>query len=149
MKKSFIIVFLLFFGLCFSQIEKDLYGKWVGTDAGKYGSFTFFSDGYVKAELDGLNIDGRNHVIPDGPNKGKIGHVKYTADFSKKIIKFNLIGSYNDFNNKLEESKFLSGLIKFINEDELLLFFDFENETPADIDPTSPNVMTLRREKDL
>ncbi|SDI90937.1 hypothetical protein [Chryseobacterium jejuense] len=149
MKKSFLIFLLLFFGLCFSQTEKDLYGKWVGTDAGSYGSFTFFSDGFVKAELEGLNIDGRNHVIPDGPNKGKIGHVKYTADFSKKIIKFNLIGSYNDFNNKLEESKFLSGLIKFINEDELLLFFDFENETPADIDPASPNVITLRREKGL
>jgi len=108
-----------------------------------------FSDGYVKAELDGLNIDGRNHVIPDGPNKGKIGHVKYAADFSKKIIKFNLIASYDNFNNKLEESKFLSGLIKFINEDEFLLFFDFENKKPADIDPTSPNVMTLHREKDL
>lgn len=147
MKKSFLVFLILFFGLCFSQTEKDLYGKWVGTDAGNYGSFTFFSDGYVKAELDGLNIDGRNHVIPDGPNKGKIGHVKYTADFSKKIIKFNLIASYDNY--KLEESKFLSGLIQFINEDEFILFFDFENENPADIDPTSPNVMTLHREKDL
>ncbi|MCE4064832.1 hypothetical protein LXM63_06955 [Chryseobacterium gleum] len=149
MKKSLLIFLLLVFGLSFSQTEKDLYGKWGGVDAGNYGSFTFFSDGYVKAELDGLNIDGRNHIIPDGPNKGKIGHVKYTADFSKKIIKFNLIASYNDFNNKLEESKFLSGLIKFINKDEFLLFFDFENENPSDIDPESPNVMTLRREKEL
>ncbi|MDW9378993.1 hypothetical protein [Chryseobacterium sp. JV558] len=149
MKKSILLIFLLFFGLCFSQTEKDLYGKWGGTDAGSYGSFTFFPDGYAKVEFNGLNVDGRNYEIPDGPNKGKIGHVKYTADFSKNIIKFSLIASYNDFNNKLEESKFLGGLIKFINENEFLLFLDFENKNPADIDPTSPNVMTMHKESSL
>lgn len=149
MKKSLLIFFLSFFGLLFSQTEKDLYGKWGGIDAGSYGSFTFFDDGYVKVQLNGLDIDGRHHVIPDGPNKGKIANVKYTTDFSKKIIKFSLIASYNDFNNKLEESKFLSGLIKFINENEFLLFFDFENENPEDIDPTSPNVIKLHKEKSL
>ncbi|RQO40751.1 hypothetical protein DBR39_07380 [Chryseobacterium sp. KBW03] len=149
MKKSFLIFLLLFFGLCFSQTEKNLYGKWIGTDAGSNGSFTFFSDGFVKVELDGLNIDGRNHVIPDGPNKGKVAHVKYTTDFSKKVVKFNLIASYNDFNNKLEESKFLSGLIKFVNENEFLLFLDFENKNPTDIDPASPNVLTLYKDKNL
>ncbi|WP_284463466.1 hypothetical protein [Chryseobacterium sp.] len=149
MKKSFLICLLLCFGFCFSQTEKDLYGKWIGTDAGSYGSFTFFSDGYVKVELNGLNIDGRNHIIPDGPNKGKVAHVKYTTDFSKKVVTFSLIATYYDFNNKLEESKFLSGLIKFVNEDEFLLFFDFENKKPKDIDPTSPNVLTLHKDKSL
>ncbi|KAB1232715.1 hypothetical protein [Chryseobacterium viscerum] len=149
MKKGFLIFFLLFFGVCFSQTEKDLYGKWIGTDAGSHGSFTFFSDGFVKVELDGLNIDGRNHIISDGPNKGKVAHVKYTTDFSKKVVKFNLIASYNDFNNKLEESKFLSGLIKFVNENEFLLFLDFENKNPTDIDPTSPNVLTLYKDNNL
>ncbi|UKB77265.1 hypothetical protein [Chryseobacterium sp. MEBOG07] len=149
MKKSFLIFLLLFFGVCFSQTEKNLYGKWVGTDAVSNGSFTFFSDGFVKVELDGLNIDGRNHIIPDGPNKGKVAHVKYTTDFSKKVVKFNLIASYNDFNNKLEESKFLSGLIKFVSENEFLLFLDFENRNPTDIDPTSPNVLTLHKDNNL
>ncbi|WP_300686694.1 hypothetical protein [Chryseobacterium sp.] len=149
MKKSILFFLLLFFSLCFSQTDKDLHGKWNTTDAGNQGSFTFFSDGYVKLELDGLKIDGRNHVIPDGPNKGKVAHVKYTADFSQKVIRFNLIGSYNDTNNKLEESKFLSGLIKFVNENEFLLFLDFENKKPADIDPASPDVLILHREKSL
>jgi hypothetical protein len=148
-KKSALLIFLLFFGLCFSQTEKDLYGKWGGTDAGSYGSFTFFPDGFAKVEFNGLNVDGRNHVIPDGPNKGKVAQVKYAVDFSKNIIKFSLIASYNDFNNKPEESKVLGGLIKFINKNEFLLFLDFENQNPADIDPTSPNVMTMQKESSL
>lgn len=108
-----------------------------------------FPDGFAKVEFNGLNVDGRNHVIPDGPNKGKVAHVKYAVDFSKNIIKFSLIASYNDFNNKPEESKVLGGLIKFINKNEFLLFLDFENQNPADIDPTSPNVMTMQKESSL
>lgn len=32
----------MLFGLCFSQVEKDLYGKWMGVDQGEKGFVTFY-----------------------------------------------------------------------------------------------------------
>ncbi|MEY8760803.1 hypothetical protein [Chryseobacterium tongliaoense] len=149
MRKFLFFLSVLFFGMCFSQTAENLYGKWSGTDSGKKGSFTFFPDGYANVELEGMIIDGRNFIIPGGPNKGKTGHVKYTVDFSKKPFKFSLIASYNDNNNKTEESKFLNGLIEFTKENEIVFFMDFENEGSTDIDPLSPNTITLHKDSNL
>lgn len=122
-------------------------GKWTGVlEANQKGSFTFFPDGYVNVELEGMVIEGRNYIIPNGPNKGKTGHVKYTVDFSKKPFKFSLNASYNGHNNKPEESKFLNGLIEFTKEDEMLLFIDFDNEKPKIIDPSSINTIMMRKD---
>lgn len=140
----------MFFGVCFSQSLKDLYGKWTGFDEqNKRGSFTFFSDGYTYVEFEGMIIDGRNYIIPDGPNKGKVGHVNYTVDFSKTPFKFTLTASYNGQNNEIEESKFLKGLIEFINENEIRLFIDFDNKNPSIIDPLSPGTMILHKDSNL
>ncbi|RKT02074.1 hypothetical protein [Chryseobacterium defluvii] len=147
MKKNLLLFFLMIFGMCFSQSIKDLHGKWSGADEGnKKGIFTFFSDGYVALEFEGLIIDGRNFVIPSGPNQGKIGKVKYSVDFSEKPYKVKLIAQYNNQEGKLEENKFLNGLIEFVGEDELLFYLDFENENLTTIDPLSPNTISLHRD---
>ncbi|GAB0157548.1 hypothetical protein CHRYSEOSP005_28260 [Chryseobacterium sp. Alg-005] len=147
MKKNLLFLFLMIFGMCFSQSVKDLHGKWSGADQkNKKGTFTFFSDGYIALEFEGLVIDGRNFVIPNGPNEGKIGKVKYSVDFSEKPYKVKLIAQYNNQDGKSEENKFLNGLIEFIEEDGLLFYLDFENENLTTLDPLSPNTISLRRD---
>jgi hypothetical protein len=147
MKKSFIVFLLMIFGVCFSQSVKDLYGKWSGADRkDNIGSFTFFSDGFTYVEYNGMVIDGRDYTIPDGPNQGKKGYVKYSVDFSATPYKFKLIISYNNPNNQPEEVQFLKGLIEFTNEKEFLFFIDFENTDPKSIDPLSQNTIVMRKD---
>lgn len=147
MKKLLFFLFIQFFGFFFAQSMADLQGKWTGIlEANKKGSFTFFPDGYVNVEMGGMVIHGRNFIIPNGPNKGKTGHVKYTVDFSKKPSEFSLTASSNGHHNKPEESNFLHGLIEFTKEDEILLFIDFDNENPKSIDPSSVNTILMRKD---
>lgn len=146
MKKK-LLLFLLFSSLtCFSQSVKDLYGKWSEVNKKSLGSFTFFPDGYAMIVWGGKIIDGRNYSIPEGPDKGKKGHIKYTVDFINKPHKVHLTASYNDGHKEIELYEFLEGFIEFIKEDEMLFFLDFDNERPEKLDPLSPNTVILKRE---
>lgn len=150
MKKTFIFLLLMVFGVCFSQSVKDLYGKWSGTDRkDNKGSFTFFPDGFIYVQYNGMVIDGRDYTIPGGPNQGKKGHIKYSVDFSTKPYKFKLIASYNNQNDQPEEVQFLKGLIEFTNEKEFLFFIDFENTDPKIIDPLSGNTIVMYKDSNL
>ncbi|SHG35679.1 hypothetical protein [Chryseobacterium oranimense] len=147
MRKSWIFLLLMFFGTCFSQSVKDLYGKWTGTDdKNNKGSFTFFPDGFIYVEYNGMVIDGRDYAIPDGPNQGKKGHVQYDVDFSAKPYRFKMIASYNNQEGHLEEVQFLKGFIEFTNEKEFLFFIDFDNEDPKILDPLSRNTIIMHKE---
>lgn len=132
--------------IIFSQSLKDLYGKWSEVNKKDLGSFTFFPDGYAMI-IQGDNIaDGRNYAITEGPNKGKIGHIKYTVDFNNSPHKVRLIVSYNDGEKEIELGEFLEGFIEFVKKDEILFFLDFDKEKPKKLDSSSPNTITLQRE---
>lgn len=149
MKKKILLLFLFSSAICFSQSLKDLYGKWSEVNKEKLGSFTFFPDGYAMMIQGGKIIDGRNYSIPEGPDKGKKGHIKYTVDFTNKPYKINLTASYNDGYKEIELNQFLQGFIEFIKEDEMLFFLDFDHERPEKLDPLSPNTVILKRESVL
>lgn len=147
MKKYLIIFLVTIFGTCFSQSAKDLHGVWKGYDDSKTeGIFTFFPDGFVSVKLGTIIIDGRNYIIPDGPNQGKTGYLHYSADFSKTPVMLKLKASYTNAKNEPEESDFVKILIEFRKENEILLFIDLDNENPSDIDPMSPNLIVLYKE---
>ncbi|WP_076390070.1 hypothetical protein [Chryseobacterium gambrini] len=148
MKKSLLIFFLMLFGLCFSQVEKDLYGKWMGVDQGEKGFVTFYPDGFISFNFGSDNIDGKNFIIPEGDFKGKVGQIKYKVDFSKKPFKITLI-TYFKNGDELISGEFNKGLIEFTKKDEILFYMDTEQKNPAKIDPLSPDTMLFKKESDL
>ena len=135
---------------CFAQSADKLLGKWSGKDGGnKIGAFTFFPDNYVAVEIDDMIIDGRNYIIPAGPNKGKKAYVKYVVDFSVKPNKLTINAFYKDENNNTEESEFLSGLIEFVGKNQLLIQLDFNKENLEKIDPSGQSTLVLNKVDEL
>ncbi|WBV61044.1 hypothetical protein PFY12_02725 [Chryseobacterium camelliae] len=148
MKKNLLFLFLIFFGMCFSQTAKDLHGKWMGIDRGKKGYITFFSDGIISFSFDDMIMDGKKFEIPEGPYKGKFAQIKYTVDDSVKPFKIKVIFVYND-GTGVVENEFMSGLIEFTKDKEILFYADNERKNPEKIDPLSPDTILLKKESDL
>ncbi|WP_312076109.1 hypothetical protein [Chryseobacterium sp.] len=148
MKKNLIFLLTFVFGIFFSQSVEKLHGRWKGKDESSVqGSFTFFKNNFVLFEIEGVKVDGRKYEIPDGPNQGKIGHVKYEVDFTEKPYRLDIVASIDDNNEKvLNDQKFLRGFIEFKNENEMLLQVNFSDQRLEKIDPKSPDTILLIRD---
>ena len=149
MKKIFLFLLVLFSIIGFSQKLENLYGKWKGTNNhnNSLGNVIFSDEGYISFIYKGQLIDGKNFVIHGGQNNGKSGKVKYTVDFTTNPYKINLIAFFDD-NGKIIEKGILKGLLKFVNNDEILILFDFDNKGYTNFTDENKNeVGYLIREK--
>ncbi|MCU7616732.1 hypothetical protein NZ698_05945 [Chryseobacterium sp. PBS4-4] len=150
MKRNLLLFFLAISSFCFSQSADSLLGKWSGKDGNnKIGAFTFFPDNYVAVEIDDMFIDGRNYIIPAGPNKGKKAYVKYIVDYSVNPNKLIINAFYKDGNDIIEESQFLNGLIEFVGKNQLMIQLDFDKENLKKIDPSGKSTLVLNKVEEL
>ncbi|NIF04993.1 hypothetical protein F3J23_06015 [Chryseobacterium sp. Tr-659] len=146
MKKSLLIILLLFFGLCFSQTEKDLLGKWVGSNGNGKVYVTFYPDGYISFNV--TSMPEKDFIIPEGPHKGKKAKIKYKIDSSGTPFKVQLFISFHN-GREIEESEFNKGLIEFTKKNEMLFYMDTDNTEPDKIDPSSPDTVLFVKENQL
>lgn len=145
-QRIFLVFTILFSCHAFSQTTSKIIGEWTGIDSdGNEGKFIFTEDNYASITVDGEFIDGKNYIIRGGKNDGKTGELKYIIDYSKSPFTIDFIASMVE-NKKLVEKGRILGLIKFINDTEMLLAFSFTGKRDADFNEKNMSTsMTLKK----
>lgn len=140
-QRIFLVLLLLFSCYTFSQTTSKIIGEWSGIDSdGNQDKFIFTEDNYASMTIGSEFIDGKKYIIRGGKNDGKSGELKYSIDYSKTPFTIDFIASMLENNNLVEKGRIL-GIIKFINDTEMLLAFSFSGKRDADF--SGKNMSTL------
>jgi hypothetical protein len=138
--RIFLVLTVLFSSYTFSQTTSKIIGEWSGIDSdGNQGKFIFTEDNYASITIGSEFILGKNNIIRGGKYDGKSSELKYTIDYSKSPFTIDFIALIEE-NEKFVEKGRILGLIKFINDTEML--FSITRSGKRDADFNGENMST-------
>tara|TARA_R110000787_G_scaffold29800_1_gene80600 strand:- start:6948 stop:7370 length:423 start_codon:yes stop_codon:yes gene_type:complete len=116
-KKTSISLFLLAMLTSFTSSTEIYVGEWKGEDKGDAGTFLFSDDGYATFITNGKSMGGKSYMHDEVK-----ASMKY--EVNKKVTPFAIDFIIVQKKEKKELGR-LKGLLKIINEEEMLLSIGF------------------------
>lgn len=136
-KRLSITLFFLATLTSFTSSTEIYVGEWKGEDKGDAGTFIFSDDGYATFITNGKVMGGKSYV-----QSGVDASMRY--EVNKKVTPFSI-----DFiiiqNKEKNELGRLKGILKIVNDDEMLLSIGFGG-APRPVN-FEKDVLTLSRVK--
>ena len=137
MKKILLVLFVLPLLMAFSlKTTENLVGEWEGKEHGKVFSLIFDQEGYMYYKQNDEIQGGKEFVV-----KGKTVTLTYKLDKTTEPYQLDFIFTDHD----TAETKMAYGIVKFINEDAVVISIGSLDQRPSDF--TEGDAMVFHRKK--